>query len=334
MALWEPQLWEELFDGTNATFEESLYLLDERCRIIGVRAATSPKEPTAAIGEGFFTRFPISPEDRTCLSRMCSFTNESSLLLRAGGRPVLILCALFARTRMLIAIVPEGAVRDALDSPAAYSETLSALHVSLSLDLLRRRCPADEATYSRIAFWLSRVQGALFPAEGEFADFDTTVSSLRIRLSHLAPLCGCALSLELSHLGLSAIPLYDYTLLLGVALPLCLLTHRLAKNRTLCITAERTYDGTPILHAALEHTDPTAPLYELEQLQRELAWRGEDFTQSHSPEAPGRLYVRFGICPKELSKQDIKHPDPPQFARDGIALPLSLPDGTVPEHEV
>ena len=62
-------------DGRDIAFCESLYLLNDRYQILGMRPADRLSGPTPAVGDLFFEHFPITQAELATLRRMTNGVN-------------------------------------------------------------------------------------------------------------------------------------------------------------------------------------------------------------------------------------------------------------------
>lgn len=296
-------------DGRSDRFEESIYLLDEDLTVVGLREADAPDAKAPRIGDLFFTRFPASCEELGALDRMKASISEDSLLMRAGGRPVLILFQFFARTRLLVAVVPQGDVKSCLEAPAAFADVLEAWHVQLSGESRVSGEPLDEQSYALLSKWIARIHLPLFLEKHESGNFDTEVATVAARLSHMAVLCGCRLDYDLTGFGYEPFDTTDLDLLTGTAFCVFLLAHRITKDRAVALEGSRHAHEGPILHAHLACDTVECALPEIEQLQSKAPERDDLFAVLWNPKSVLPLQLEFSFCNKEISAQNVKQRD-------------------------
>ncbi|MBO5354957.1 MAG: hypothetical protein J6B09_02695 [Clostridia bacterium] len=293
-------------DGRERHLEESIYLLNEEYTIVGVRKADGLNASAPTIGDRFFDHFMASPEERTMLRHMRSSISCDSLLIRAGGRPVLMMCRFFARTRLLVAIVPEGEARACLEAPARYADVLEALHVQLSA---QARVPGevlDGDGYALLCEWLSRVHIPLFFEGYQSNRADADIATVATRLSHLALLCGCRMEYDLSGFGYEPLRVEDFDLMIGTAFAMLLMAHRVCRDRLALIEGKHIYGEGPVLEVCLNCDALTETLSEIEVLSREAVTRDDLFAAYHCQSSSFPLKLEFSFRNKELSAQDVK----------------------------
>ena len=293
------------FDGRAELFCESVYLLNEDYTVVGKREASTPDAPTPEIGDRFFDHFKASPEERAMLKRMSASISRDSLLIRAGGRPVMMLCQLFARTRLIVAVVLQGEIRACLEAPAAYADVLEQLHVQLSGEARVLGEPLDSYRYAVLCEWLQRVHIPFLFEGRQPRKADADVTTLTTRLSHLALLCGCLVEYDLSHFGYEPLT-DDFDLLTGTLLATLLMVHRVGKERSVLIDGGYLYGEGPVLRVLFDCDASIASLPELEVLRREAVTRDDLFAVYHAQNGSFPLALMFSFCSKELSAQDIK----------------------------
>lgn len=293
-------------DGREDHFAESIYLLDQDYTVVGLREATEPDAPTPTIGDRFFDRFKASPEERAMLKRMMASISDDSLLIRAGGRPVLMLCQFFAHTHLLVAIVPEGEIRTCLEAPGAFADVLEALHVQLSAESRVLGEALDGDRYALLSGWIGRVHPRLFLEKYQSDRFDAEVTAVATRLSQLALLCGCRIDYDLTGFGYAPLRTDSFELLIGASLAVLLMAHRVGHERAVLIKGERLFSDGPVLHVLLHCDAPVDTLCEIEGLRREAAARDGLFEVYQHENDYFSLHLQFSFCSKELSAQDIK----------------------------
>lgn len=295
-----------LVDGREEVFHESIYLLNEDYTVVGRRLTSEPDARAPAIGDHFFDHFKANREERAALRRMLSSISGDSFLMRAGRRPVLLLCSFFARTRLLVAIVPEGEIRACLEASAAYADVLEEMHVQLSAESRVSGEPLDGDAYAVLCEWLSRVHIPLFFEGHQSNRSDAEIATVATRLSHLAVLCGCRLDYDLSGFGYEPLRVEDFDLLVGAAFAVFLMTHRVSQDRSVLIEGKRIYGEGPVLHVRLHCDASVETLSEIEVLSREAVARDDLFAAYHCQNSFFPLELQFSFCNKELSAQDIK----------------------------
>ena len=288
-------------DGREDRFEESIYLLDKHLTVVGLREADTPDANAPRIGDRFFACFPASREELGTLDRMRSSISEDSLLMRAGGRPVLILCQFFARTDLLVAVVPQGDVKSCLEAPAAFADVLEAWHVQLSGESRVSGDRLNEQTYALLSEWIARLHLPLFLEKDQSGSFDTEVATVAARLSHLAVLCGCRLDYDLTGFGYEPFDTTDLDLLTATAFGVFLLAHRVTKDRAVALEGNRPANEGPVLHAHLICDPAECALPEIEQLQSNAPGRDDLFAVLWCPNNIFPLQLRFSFCNKEIS---------------------------------
>lgn len=293
-------------DGRERHLEESIYLLNEEYTIVGVCKADGLNASAPTIGDRFFDHFMASPEERTMLRHMRSSISCDSLLIRAGGRPVLMLCRFFARTRLLVAIVPEGEVRACFEAPARYADVLEVLHVQLSA---QARVPGevlDGDGYALLCEWLSRVHIPLFFEGYQSNRADADIATVATRLSHLALLCGCRMEYDLSGFGYEPLRVEDFDLMIGTAFAMLLMAHRVSQDRSVLVRGKYVYGEGPVLQVCLNCDASSEAFSEIEVLNREAVTRDDLFAAYHCQSSYFPLKLEFSFRNKELSAQDVK----------------------------
>ena len=263
-------------DGRRRPRCETLYLLDKNLCIIGVRGLSDDNEPQIGPNDYFFDRFPASREEKNELARLLhGLCFEGSYLMRAGGRPVLILCEFYARSSMAVAVMPEGPLQKLLDTPAAYADPLSALHIRLSPSMLLRSAPPAEEDYYCISNWLHDVHLPLY-AIGTSTEQQGILSAMATwRAAQIARLCGCCLIYDLSCLDDGYFRPSDFELVNSTAFALFMLVQRIATGACATLEADRHLGGKPFLKFCFTPKEKKPVLRELLQMQEEALARDQ-----------------------------------------------------------
>lgn len=306
--------------------EESIYLMGADHRIIGMRCATHQTGPTPKTGDDFFQLFPASDQELRTLSGMTNVCNDQSLLMWAGDRPVVILCALFARTGLLAAIVPEAPVRDILGASAQYAELLQECHLFLSAESMRHKKELDEREHRLLYAWVQYVHNPFFYHRFHHLEPKAALLNAIARINRLTTLCGCSVTYDLTGIEHTADAQNDFDLLVGSVFSLLLTVHRVSADRHVDLTAGIVYGCGPMVGAIFSSSEPADALFELQHLAKEATLRGERFEIATHPEDPCRIMVQFALCHKELSEQGIKRPTPSCFFENRNDLPYAIPD--------
>ena len=318
-------------DHRKDLLEESIYLLREDYKIIGMRRATHPTGPSANIGDLFFERFTADPKELRTLFGMTNFYNEHSLLMRAGNRPVIILLALYARTRLLVAVVPEGEARRALEHPAQHAELLAEDRLLCSPQSLQRKEALTEQDHRTVHAFVQRIHDPLFYDRIHHLEPKAPLLNAVMRLHRIAALCGCAVDFDLSGVEHVAEEQGAFDLLVGASLALLMAVHRTGADRHLTLTAGNVPGCGPMAGGVFSCTVPKSELCELQHLCQEAEARGERFEITTHPERPERVMVQFALRHKELSEQGIKRPLPEGFSEGLGHLPYGVPDDVFEE---
>ncbi|MBQ9097954.1 MAG: hypothetical protein IJY50_00810 [Clostridia bacterium] len=296
-------------DGTKNKFPENLYLLDDSFHVLGVREATNPERPCLRQGDDFFAAFPLDPAEGNTLSRALRSLLGDSLLLEAGGRPVLIVTAFFARTRTLLAVVPEKELIPVLDCAAHWADILSEMHLQFSLNMLARKSKeCCESDYRTLTGWLQRIQSPVFAQTLTNQGAEGIIAAIAYRLGAVASLCGCRLSYDLKGLGYTMLPSDNMDLLTGLAFSVFMAIRRIARDQQAVIEADRIYTDDPMLYVIFHRIPDDSPVVELEGLIHRASTTGETLCMYDDPKGTDMCYIQFSFFPKELSAQGIKHP--------------------------
>lgn len=308
-------------DYSDRKFEESLYLLDETYRVIGMRRATKATGPAPECGDAFFAHYPIAPKERSCLNSACSLLNLRPLLFRAGNRPMLALFECFPHTHMILIVVPERQLRRCFDRPATHaSETqwLHAFQFLLSPATLTRHQPITPESYEMMHGWIAGIYNALHYRVDE-REFDHLVASIAVRLSLQAKLLGLRLSLDLSDLSYDLRDTHELALILPHALATMIAAKRLARDSTIHMQAEYVIGIGPTVMADFYTAEPQERIPELEPLRALAMQRGDTFDYMSPATDPCHVAVQFSLRPACISAQELKT-DPP-FENN---LPVSI----------
>lgn len=315
-------------DHSSDTLCESIYLLREDYRVIGIRRSDYTSKYMPQLGDNFFECYPAEPSEMRTLAGMTTHANRHSLLMRAGKRPVVILFALFPTTRLLVAIVPDAPTRNTLNFPAAYAELLQEFYLFLSPVSASRRRPLQESAVNVIYPWAQRIYQALFYDRIHPLEPGAELLRAIMRLRYVSDLCGCAVDYDFT--GIAHAVKEEQTLdrLIGTALVLFVTVRAVSPDRHVRLIAGDVYGCGPMAAAVFTCDRPTEELTALQHLAKEATLRGERFDVVRHPDDPHRVMVQFALCHKEISEQGIKHPLPDEFSQTDISLPFFIPENS------
>lgn len=311
-------------DHRKDQLNESIYLLQEDYKIIGMRRATHATGPAPRIGDLFFDRFSADPKELRTLFGMTNFYNEHSLLMRAGNRPVVILQALYARTRLLVAVVPEKETQRALDRPAQYAELLAEYHLLCSPQSLQRKTEPTEQDHRTVHAFVQRIHDPLFYDRVHYLEPKAPLLNAVMRIHRIAALCGCAVDFDLTGIEYVGEEQDAFDLLVGACLALLMAVHRTGADRHLTLTAGFVPGCGAMAGGTFTCTVPVSELCELRHLCNEAEARGERFEIATHPERPERVMVQFALRHKELSEQGGKNFFPNDFSDGYGTLPYEI----------
>lgn len=249
-------------DHRQDLLEESIYLLQADYKIIGIRRATHSTGPAPNMGDLFFERFPTDQKELRTLHGLTNFYNENSLLMRAGNRPVVILLPLYARTRLLIAVVPEGKMRRALEYPAQHAELLAEYHILCSAQSLQRRSELTEQDHRMIHTFAQRIHDPLFYDRAHYLEPKAPLLNAVMRIHRIAALCGCAVDFDFTGIEYAAEEPRAFDLLTENVLALLMAVHRTGEDRHLTLFRDTYQAAAPWraadLHARFPSTNCTS----------------------------------------------------------------------------
>ena len=295
-------------DGRSGTFPESLYLLSADHTVIGMRPATHPTGPEVKPGDRFFDHFPINDTERATLRSCTNGVNDSSLLFRAGDRPMLAVCACYASTNTLLVAVPEGELKRHLDRPAAYDGILELEERLLfSLASLSRNAPKTVEGYDMLSDWVRRLHRPFFFEEGLETEYDAPVAIVAVRLMALARLCGCRLDFDLTAMSYSYHDVHPFELLIPTALSILMAVYRTAPDRSLTLYGWHEVDRGVFFAARFLTANAADRISELNPLRLLAEQYQRIFMAVRDPEEPLAVFCRFMGALPEFSAQDIKN---------------------------
>lgn len=313
-------------DHRAAPIHDSIYLLREDYRILSIRRSDHESIPVPQVGDDFFACYPADERELRTLESMKSYATRHSLLMRAGRRPVVILFAIFASTRLLVAIVPDAPLRRCLNAPAAYATLLQEFYLFLSPASANRQKPLDETGQRIIYPWVQRLYQALFCDRVHPLEQGAELLRAVLRLRYLSELCGCAVDYDLTGIAHVKKEQADLDRLISSVFALLLTVHAVSPERHVKLIAGTVYGSGPMAAAMFTCKQPIESLGALQHLAREARLRGERFEITRHPEDPDRVMVQFALCHKEISEQGIKHPLPDHFTEGKRFLPFEIPD--------
>ncbi|MBE6702772.1 MAG: hypothetical protein E7585_05110 [Ruminococcaceae bacterium] len=294
-------------DGTDAFFPESLYLLDRNFVIIGMRPATERTGPEPALGDRFFDHFPATKEESAILKKMMTCANENSLLMWAGNRPILVICAYYPVSQMLLVAVPERRVRLYLDRPAAYDGRVGLDEILIfSTAALSRNAPLTTDGYNMLSNWFGRLHMPFFYSAILEKEYDAPVAVLAVRLMELAKLCGCRVSFDFHEMGYSYQDLYPFELAIPTLLAVFLAVYRIGKNREVTIRGWHYADTGPMCSANFWVEDLNDALPEYSALRQLAEQKNRIFADVRNPEQPESRFCEFMTCVPDFADQGLR----------------------------
>ena len=296
-------------DGRDIAFCESLYLLNDRYQILGMRPADRLSGPTPAVGDLFFEHFPITQAELATLRRMTNGVNENSLLFFAGERPMLAVCAPYAASRMLLIAVPEGDLRTYLSRPAGYDGRLDSHNrLTFSTTALSRNAPISANGGDRISRWVSHLHQPFFYDAILGREYDAEVAVLAVRIQELAKLCGCAVQYDLSDMSYHYPDLYTFEMVIPTLLAVLMAARRLSPHRS--VEVRGWYDATVgTLCATRFDAEAEASIPEFATLNTLAEEYRRIFFAMRNPEQPECCVCQFLTSVPDLEAMDLKqHP--------------------------
>lgn len=296
-----------------------LLLLDQNDRIIGIRMPQNATKSLSrlSVGSLFFQRFPISARDRDALKSCRGSLSKGVLLLHAGGRPVLMICHLYAAAGLTPVILPEGDLQELLDTPAAYRESLE--NVILSPSASVRHAPATSKGRQRIVDLLNAYCRPFFLKPSTVATLGNALSRLALHTGLLAEAVGCSAVCRFGQLHADLAKSYLPLPTLGIIAATLMAASRL------CPGCEVTFKGLwseeigPLIDAEIPAVADTFP--ELSAPTDEAKRRGmllETIREERS------THIRFAICMGEIGAQGLKNRDMVELYT-ALAVPKEMP---------
>lgn len=294
-------------DGRSTQFYETLFLLDKEYRIIGVRPSLdSCNLPSFRLGDAFFQIFPTTQDELRTLHQLCAGPCKSSLLMRAGQRPVLMLCSFCRETSLLVAAIPSDSIARRLDAPAGYQGILH--RVILSNASLGRHGLIDESDDELVTSWIRLMQMPLFIVDDGFDSPEAVTTSLIRRTTHLAQLFDCHILYDFRRFSYDPSRNYSLSTFTGSLIVILMAAQRLSADHTVKISCENHPIHGGLVSAFFKPAQSELEPLELQSLCNEARWNGRFFQISHIPESPFPLRIDFSFCTRELSHQGIKDP--------------------------
>ena len=311
-------------DRTGDIFHESIYLLREDYRILGIRPSSHTGRITPRLGDSFFECYPADPIEMRTLCSMTTHANRHALLMRAGDRPVVILFTLFATTRILVAIVPDAPIRRLLNAPAAFADLLQEFYLFLSPASAKRYRPLTQEGHSLLYPWIQQLYRAVNYDRIHPLEPQAELMRAIMRLRYINRLCGCSVDYDFTGLAHVKADESTFDRLVASTFALLVTVHDAAPDRHVRLIATNAHGCGPMASAVFQSTRPDTELTLLQHLAKGAALRGERFEVTHYPSDPHRILVLFALCHKEISEQGIKNPLPSAFPKTGIALPFFI----------
>ncbi len=270
----------------DACAERVLCLLSAR----GTVLACSEEMPP--VGTDFFRVYP-SRTALTELSSQIALSGREPLLAYCGDRPVLFLTHLFARTGLVLAVLPLGKVASAMSLPLPLSGVLWHL------------CPADGMRNLQKTPHEEALPIAQTFCDGwrDIAAYDLTLPTLGEYADALSALCGCEIGTYVD--GRLLTEKAVDTALLGTVLLACAIaagSEQKADKLLLCV--EKSGAGEIMATLTLRTAHAHA---ELSEIVKKAGERGEKCHIFTDCENSSLLHVQLSLLPAELSAQGVRN---------------------------
>ena len=311
---------EQRRDAVCAPATEMYLLNGEFCIINGV---TEKKE--CVNGTSFFDLFPAKRALREEISAYVSSRPQDLLLTLCSRTPVLFVGTLFAHTGLILAVLPQGAMKKTLSFPGAFHHVPGRICVSASAQMLYKA--HSEEDFAAAAQWLLALCEPLsfVPRTNTFA------ATLSFYATRLSALCGVPFSCDFSGLSgaLGAEPHLPFAV--GVMLGTLLAARRCASVQGVRLYAAS--EGAPTLYLEFVRSDLQDMVPEFSPLLSCAAARGAVLDVVSPKEEPHLVQIRACIGIVELSAQGLRErhrfltgKSPLGLLPSGAAIPMAFPE--------
>ncbi len=280
------------------TFEDRLFLLDERGTILAARS-----EPEHSVrGKSFFDIHPAKVSEKNELRRFLTGFGDIPVFFRCIGKTVLFLTPFYAETGLTAALVPCRSLAVFTDSPAALAESFPGVYFTEGVS--NRRLPPSEQQYAMIHRYLLRC-GRVEVSPPEIDITRAFYSALAAQIETVASLTGCTIDYNLSGLDIRSSKNPAIGRFMGILMLMALTAVRTARDCALKLTAEPIDPEAPLFVAEMNLADPEDPLPELNN----LGGMADSFGFYADYRREGEHYeMRWSVGHRELSRQGLKHP--------------------------
>lgn len=280
------------------TFEDHLFLLDERGTVLAARSEL--KSPVR--GESFFGAFPAKASEKHELFRFLAEFGDIPLFLRCTGKTVLFLTLFYAETGFVAALVPRSPLAVYTDSPAGLADSFPGVYFTEGVQ--KRSLPPSEQQYRVIRDYLARCgRVEIPPLEDDM--IHAFYNAVAAQIDTVARLTGCTIVYNLAGLGIRMSKNPALGRFVGILYLLALIAIRATDNHSLTLTAEPIDLEAPLFVVSMELSDPDDPLPELKR----FGYLATSFGFYADYYREGRHYeTRWSVGHLNLSRQGLKHP--------------------------
>ena len=273
-------------------------LLDRDFCIISSNVSAENAE-NGVTGASFFDAFPAKRAVREEIAAYVRSYPQEVLLTLCGRVPVLIVGTLLAHTGLILAVLPQGAVKATFAFPAVFHGVPSCVCVSPSAQM-RYKAHGD-ADFAEACRWLVGVSGLFVSFGDPDRPLAGVLSSVTDRLSALldVPLF-CDLA------GISTAPCAKVDLPFATGVMLAALT---AAKRADAVEGVRVYaamEGTPTLYLEYTCRENADTVCEFLPLLSCAAARGVSLDVVSPVSDPCRVQIRACLGIVELSAQGVR----------------------------
>ncbi len=247
----------------------------------------------------FFDLFPAKLAVREEIAAYVRSFPSEILLTLCGRTPVLFVGTLAAHTGLVLAVVPEGEIKQTLAFPAAFHLVPACVRVSPSAQM--RYKAHDEASFAEACRWLVRIGAPFTFLASEERELGATLSFFAEKLSQLLKV---PLSADFS--GLPALSCAGVELPFAVGVMLAVLVAAGSDDVGDGVQMYAAMEGTPTLHFRYQRAEIADTVPEFAPLLRCAATRGATLDVV-CPDTDLRcVQIRACLGAVELSAQGVR----------------------------
>ena len=284
----------------------SLVLLDNQNRIVGAHTASDSITPALQPGADFFSLFPTNERELVALERSRAQA-DTSLLMRAGDRPMLMLCHTYFCTGLTPVLLPHKPYAELLDYPAGYFGAFP--HLTLSPASLCLYRPIQDKDFAKISAWLGEILRTFLQKDSD----ETLLRPSRLEAfgNRLAALLDCKAICSFSALATNTVQPMDLAQATGYLTAALLTAANMADGKSITALGEWLDQFGSLITLSFPCNGKRFPAT-LTDLSQYAADRGATFSFAQNE---SEAQIAFTVYQSELSEQNVKAYETPAPTR-------------------